>query len=266
MVGERPPGTRAHEARPPAAPVPRQVHPAARRSAARPLPRAGRARPRSVRRLRDDARAGARVGTRRDRRRAGRVQLPARPGEDRAVRRRRARRGASRRLRAARLARARSRGSSTRALSARVVRAEGSRGAARLPRPRRGFAAPGCAAGDPLAGGALGAQGRALRPRGAAGGADGGVLVPQAPPDVPAGRVGGLLPAAVHARHAAAHRGVRSGSRLRAGGAGASRGRAGRRVRGDVRRDPHLAALSGTDRLPRAAPLRLRAARSRRPA
>ena len=47
---------------------------------------------------------------------------------------------------------------------------------------------------------------------------------------------------------------------------GAARRRARARARRAVRRDPHLAAVSGTDRLPRAAPLRVRAARARRPA
>ncbi len=55
-------------------------------------------------------------------------------------------------------------------------------------------------------------------------------------------------------------------ARRRARGARAPRRRAHRRVRGHVRRRRHLAALPGADRLPRAAPLRVRAARPRRPA
>ena len=74
---------RADEARPSAAPVSRQVHPAARRGAAR------RGTSRRGGRVLDpfagsghDARAGARVGLRRDRRRSRGVQLPADAGQD----------------------------------------------------------------------------------------------------------------------------------------------------------------------------------------
>ncbi len=69
LVGGVAAGARADEARPPAAPVPRQVHPAARRDAARPARSRRWARARSLRRLGHDARAGARVRVRRDRRR-----------------------------------------------------------------------------------------------------------------------------------------------------------------------------------------------------
>ena len=131
------PGARADEARAPAAPVPRQVHPAARRDPARPLLRAGRARARSVRRLRDDARAGARVRARRDRRRARRVQLPPDPRQDGALRRRRSRRGAARRLQPDRVARSRTRACAARAVSPRVVLAAGRGRAVRVPRPDR---------------------------------------------------------------------------------------------------------------------------------
>ena len=81
-----------------------------------------------------------------------------------------------------------------------------------------------------------------------------------------AGRVGPPLPAALHPRHARADRGLlgRSGRRLRR--PGAARRRPHDRSRGPVRRRHHLAALSGPDRLSRAAPLRVRAARRRRAA
>ena len=51
LVGAGAPRARADEARPPAPPVPRQVHPAARRGAPRPLRPRGRSRARPVRRL-----------------------------------------------------------------------------------------------------------------------------------------------------------------------------------------------------------------------
>ena len=80
----------ADEARPPAAPVPGQVHPAARRGAARPLRAGGRAGARPVRRLRHDARPGARVGLRRVRRRHRRFQRAADARQDAALQSRRA--------------------------------------------------------------------------------------------------------------------------------------------------------------------------------
>ena len=70
------------EARPPAPPVPRQVRAPARRGAARAARAPRRARARPVRRLGDDARAGARVGSRRGRHRRGRLQLPPDAGQD----------------------------------------------------------------------------------------------------------------------------------------------------------------------------------------
>ena len=97
LVGGRASGARAHEARPPAASVPRKVRPAARRSAPWTLRACRWARARSLRGLRDDARAGARVRLRRGRYRHRRVQLPAHAGEDRALRPLRAREGAARR-------------------------------------------------------------------------------------------------------------------------------------------------------------------------
>ncbi len=88
LVGGRATRARADEARPPTPSLPREVHPAARRGAARALRPSGRARARPVRRLGNDARAGSRVRVRRRRRRHRRVQLPADAREDRRVRRR----------------------------------------------------------------------------------------------------------------------------------------------------------------------------------
>ena len=85
VVGARPSRARADEARAPPASVPRQVHPAARRDAARAIRRARRARARPVRRFGDDARAGARVRLRRDGRRHRGVQLPAHARQDAAL-------------------------------------------------------------------------------------------------------------------------------------------------------------------------------------
>ena len=82
VVGARAPRARAHEARPSPAPVSRQVR-AAARGGALPAPRSrARARARSVRRLGDDARAGARERSRLRRRRHRRVQLPLDARED----------------------------------------------------------------------------------------------------------------------------------------------------------------------------------------
>ena len=91
------------------------------------------------------------------------------------------------------------------------------------------------------------------------------VLVPQAPSQVPPGRRARAIPAPLHARHARADR---SSSRACAG-----RGRRGC-PHGDARESTldgpfdgvvTSPPVSGPDRLPRAAPLRLRAARARRP-
>ena len=67
LVGARPARARADEARPPAPSLPRQVHPAARRGAVPPARAPAWTRARSVRRVRDDARAGARDRARLDR-------------------------------------------------------------------------------------------------------------------------------------------------------------------------------------------------------
>ncbi len=85
VVGERPPGARAHEARAPPPSVSRQVHPAARGDPPRAVRPAGRAGARPVRRLGHDARPVAGVRPRRRGRRHRRVQLSARARQDRRV-------------------------------------------------------------------------------------------------------------------------------------------------------------------------------------
>ena len=223
------------------------------------VPRRTRARP--VRRLRDDARAGARVRARRHRHRHRRVQLPADAREDARVQprssssascatrcaarrsRRRSRRGRPRYVRdwfAPRPPRSSSssggwsRTTSTRTCCASCWRARrGPRGARRIStstsRARRSASEYWCHKH----------RGRAAR------------------------RAGAPLPAPLHARHT---RPDREFARVRARGAarGPARRRARARLRRALRRRRHLAALSGADRLPRAAPLRVRAARPRR--
>ena len=151
-------------------------------------------------------------------------------------------------------------------LRARLVRAGCGRGAAALPLARRAGRLGGRAAHRAGALGPFGAAHGALRPRVPARAPARAVLVLQAPARVQAGRVGPPVPAALHARHARADRGVRgrAGRRLRR--ADAARRRPRDRSRRPVRRRHHVAALSGPDRLPRAAPLRVRAARRRRAA
>ena len=153
-----------------------------------------------------------------------------------------------------------------RRLSPRVVRAGGHCGAPGVPRPDPRVPARRRPPRHPLAGRAVGAPDGALRARGAEGAAAGRVLVSQAPARVPPRRVGLRLPPPLHARHARADRGrsracaIRSATQRRA--RRLARGSAG----GTVRRRPHVAAVSGADRLSRAAPLCVRAARARRPA
>ena len=86
VVGGRASRARAHEARASPPPVPREVRPAARRGAARSLREARWPRARPVRRLGDDARAVPRVRVRRRRCRRRGVQLPAHAREDGRVR------------------------------------------------------------------------------------------------------------------------------------------------------------------------------------
>ena len=138
VVGARLAGERADEARSPSAPVPRQVHPAARRSAHRSLPARGGTRARSVRRLGDDARAGARVGAGRDGRRARGVQLPADRRQDRALRPGRTRRRAPRGLCAPGRSRHRTRTRAARAVPQALVRTTRRGRALRVPRSREG--------------------------------------------------------------------------------------------------------------------------------
>ena len=218
VVRARAARARAHEARAPAAPVPREVHPAARRGAARPLLHARRARARSVRRLRDDARAGARVGARRDRRRARGVQLPADRRQDGA--RTTSRRSAPSCATCARV--------STR------CRRSGARPRAYV----REWYAPGAIAQLLAFRDLVGEYehrdvlrvilSRAARSARRAAHFD--LEAPREPQTgeywchkhkrlVPAGRVGGRLPAALHARHAGADRGVRGDPRRRVRGA-----------------------------------------------
>ena len=105
----------AHEARAPAAPVPRQVRAAARRDLPAAALHARPARPRPVRRQRHDARGVLDVRLPVGRRGRLGVQRPARVGQDAgARRRRRRRRPAAPRWRASRPARARRTGRSTR--------------------------------------------------------------------------------------------------------------------------------------------------------
>jgi hypothetical protein len=85
----------------------------------------------------------------------------------------------------------------------------------------------------------------AFRSRGSARAADRRVLVPQAQAPVPSGRDRRWLSPPLHARHACPHRGVRRDSRHGVRRTGAARRRAHGRVRRDVRRRSHLAAVSG---------------------
>ena len=181
---------------------------------------------RPVRGLGDDARAGARVGLRRDRRGRGAVQLPADAREDAGVQPVRARVGAARCARAARPVRARAAERPGLDVRPRLVRAEGGGGAALLPRPRRGLRACRRAEGRAGARGALGAADDALRPRLPAEAAEDAVLVPQAPARVQARRRGSPLPAPVRARHARPREGVRARACARARGGRAPRRRA----------------------------------------
>ena len=82
LVGARPARARADEARPPPPSVPRQVHPAACRGAVPPSCAPAWSGARSVRGIRYDARAGARVGARLRGRRYRVFQLPVDRRED----------------------------------------------------------------------------------------------------------------------------------------------------------------------------------------
>ena len=147
-----------------------------------------------------------------------------------------------------------------------VVRAP-RRGRARvLPLLRRRVRARRRPARRARTGGSLGTPDDALRPRLPAPAAGRRVLVPQAQEDLPPGRARRAFPAPLRARHARAGPRVLARARARARGPGAARRRPQPRPSRPVRRGRHVAALPGPDRLPRAAPLRLRAARPRRQA
>ena len=117
VVGGGAPRAGADEARPQAPSVPRQVRPAARRGLPAPLRLARPARLGPVRRLGDDARRGERLRRARGRVRHLGLQLPARAREDRRVR--------------------------PRVAARRVVRALGRARPARSPRRRRTYLATG---------------------------------------------------------------------------------------------------------------------------
>ena len=218
---QRPPGARADEARPPPAPVPRQVHPAARRGAARPLRGARRARARPVLGLGDDARAVARERLRRGRGGRGGVQLPARARQDGAVRPVRARARAARRA-----ARARASPEPPNAYVRRWFAPQAVDGAARLPLGRRRLRARGRAAGRPRAGGPLGAPDDALRPRLPARAAVGPYWCHKHRRECRPVERRAPLPRALRERHAAPDQGVRAGT---------ARGFAAEVVHGDAR-------------------------------
>ncbi len=243
-------------------PVPRQVRPAARRGAARTgtSSRAGSSRP--VRRLGHDARRGERVGSP-----AAGCDISAfncllARVKTAAVRARPAARRSCAMPAPVRARRSRSRrGPSD--VPARVVRAAGARRAPRLPRPDRRLPP------TPTSG-ASSSRGRPARRAG---------RPTSTSTSRRAGRRGeycchkhrrtcrpvgeaAQVPASLHARH----------GRARLGFADARRSAEATVLHGDARAlDPpgpvdarrHLAALPGPDRLPRAAPLRLRAARPR---
>ena len=264
LVGTRPPRAGAHEARPPAAPVPRQVHPAAGRGPAR-APRPARPRARSVCRLGDDARAGAGVGLRRLRRGRRGLQLPADAREDGRVQPVRARvascgtrSGGSRRSTAS----VRRHGSS---LRPRLVRASGGRRAALLPRASSRTTSMrtscgSCSRARPARPGARPTSTSTSRGRRSASRTGATSTSANA---VPSARRGAFLRrytldtlARVRSSRACARVGGAPGDARRCAGAG---------LRRSLRRRRHVAAVSGADRLPRAAPLRVRVARARGP-
>ena len=225
---------------------------------------AGRPGSRPVCRLGNDARAGPRVGPRRDRRRHRRVQRAARAREDAPVQPRRAAAGPALGAR---------RGGGIRAagpvparclrLRARVVRAGRGRGAAPFPLARRAGRLGGRAPRRARPFGSIRPENRPLRPRLPASAAARAVLVLQAPARVPSR-------SKRRAGSSCATRSTRSSGSRRSPPRRAD-GRIARMLHGDaraidlggpVRRCHHLAAVSGPDRLPRAAPLRVRAARA----
>ena len=224
----------------------------------------GRGRPRSVRRLGHDARAVARERPRRDRRRRRRLQLSADARQDGAVQpRSRSSTSCATRCGGSRLRR-NAAAAADRYVA--LVRAAAARRARPFRSLDRRVRARGRAARRARARRALGAPDDALRPRFPARAAGRRVLVPQA-------QARRAARSSARRTSCAATRSTRSrGSRRSRACARAGRGgrpprrRARARARRPVRRGRHLAAVPGPDRLPRAAPLRVRAARARRPA
>ena len=210
MVRARSARARADEARPPAASLPGQVHPAARRDTAGAVRAGGRPRPRSVRGLGDHARPVAGEWTGGDGHRRRGLQLPADAGEDRALQRVRAR--ARDQGRAGPLRGCRRHVPGTDAgtgLRRPLVRSENSGGAAGVPGHRHRLLACGRPEGRARAGGSLRAPDGALRPRLSEGAAGRAVLVPQAQARVPAGRSRRPLPPPLRPRHARQAEGLR---------------------------------------------------------
>ena len=264
MVRARPARARADEARPPAPPVPRQVHPAARRDAARAVRAAAGGRV-----LDPFAGSGTTLVQSLESGRPTPSASTSPPstaccrGQDgplQRVRPRDARSGTPCSALATSGVRHRT------WLHRPVVRAAGGRRAARLPLPDRRLRARRRPPRRARARGALGAADDALRPR------------------LPArsrrsGRTGATSTSASAARSSApstssaATRSTRSrGSRRSRASVTGTREAAilhgdARELElgGPLRRGDHLAAVPGPDRLPRAAPLRVRAARPRRP-
>ena len=205
LVGVGASRARADEARPSAAPVPREVHPAARRGAARRYVRPG------GRVLDPFAGSGttlvqcARIGLRRRRRRRRGVQLPADARQDGALRRVSPRERAARRRLAARTLAARGRAATSREWYAPRAAAELLHFRARCStststptcssraRPRRALGA----AARPTSTSSSRRR-RSVEP----------VLVPQAPADLPAGRGGRQVPRPLPRRHARPAEGV----------------------------------------------------------
>ena len=257
----------ADEARPRPASLPRQVRPAARRGLPPALLPPRRPRLRPVRRLGHDARRGERLRRRRGRLRHLGVQLPAARGQDGALLARRARARSARRagggpplapLDARRDARGSAAGTRRRRSAELLAYRRAAvrlRAAVRRRRARR-----------PLPRCALGPADDALRPR-----------LPARARDC--ARTSAASTSASAGRSSEARKFLRRYTDRHGPPAARVRGRAQRArrrasctptrgpracVRGDG--SHHLAAVPGADRLPRAAPLRVRAARARRPA
>ena len=266
LVRAGPARARAHEARQPAAPVPRQVHPAARRDA----PRSATCRRAAACSTRSPARGRRSCRRSRAGYDATGVDIAAFNALLMRVKTERYNlftlehelRDACARLEALEPKRP-ARG--TPAYVRRLVRAGGCRPAAAFPFVDPGLRARGRAAGRARARSALGAPDDALRPRLPARASARAVLVPQAQARVPPRRSAQTTSCAA-TRSTRSHASRRSPGSARAGGPRAccTATRASSTSAGRTRAC-HVAAVSGPDRLPRAAPLRVRAARPRRP-